>query len=71
MNTLAKPMHGEDLARAKARDFQVIYTCSFPLFLMVALVLRILPKDGPGRRPGVIAEARSMANTIIPFAFMH
>ena len=71
MTSVTEEMTPRPLRQAKEQDYRVIFWCSFPLFLIVALVLRLLPWDGTGRRPGVIAEARSMANTIIPFAFMH
>ncbi|MEL6478944.1 MAG: hypothetical protein AAFR17_16555 [Pseudomonadota bacterium] len=71
MTSVTEGLTPRPLSRAKERDYRVIFYCSFPLFLAVALVMRLLPWDGAGRRPGVLSEARSMANTIIPFAFMH
>lgn len=75
MATIAEP--GLSLARQgkdDAREFRLIFAVSFPVFLVAALVARLLPWHGRGapaaRRPSIIEEARIAANTSIPFAFM-
>ncbi|MCL5778590.1 hypothetical protein M1105_16555 [Limibaculum sp. FT325] len=65
------------LARAKARDFRVMFWASLPAFLVVALAKRLIPGREPFHsvhetpRRGIVADAVHMANTFIPFAFMH
>jgi len=62
------------LARAKARDYAAIFWTSYPLFLVVALIARLEPGGEtwcPRHGLNVFKDAREMAHTIIPFAFMH
>ena len=57
-------------------SFRRIYAVSFPLFLVAALASRVFapPPRGlfglPGMRRSILDEARALANTTIPFAFM-
>lgn len=61
---------------AEAREFRVALRLGFAVFLILALVSRLLPQrwrllpgtGGAGR--SVVAEAREAANTVIPLAFM-
>lgn len=65
------------LSRAKARDYQVMFWASLPAFLVVAGAKRLIPASEAfhsvheAPRRGVVADAVHMANTFIPFAFMH
>lgn len=60
----------------EARQFRVLYMAFFFIFLMVALVGRVLPDkwrpwagDAFAKR-SVIGEAKAAANTILPYVFM-
>ena len=69
----------EDLAIANTREerqFRRLYMAFFVIFLMVALVGRVLPEkwrpwsgDAVAKR-SVIGEAKAAANTILPYVFM-
>lgn len=70
---------GGSLSRARreeAWDFRLIFATSFAIFLVAAVVGRLLPwrwSPRPAGRAGsksVIAEARATTNTFVPFAFM-
>ena len=55
------------------RTFQLLFLCSFPVFLAVALSARVLPgaksSDDPGARRGsLLAEAASVARSTIAIA---
>jgi hypothetical protein len=59
--------------REEAREFRLLYLLSFAIFLVAAVVARLLPWRE--RRPGqpsrsIVAEARAAANTFVPLAFM-
>jgi len=55
----------------EAKEFQLIFLATFPLFLVAGLVKRALsPRRDSSQRKSVFAEARAAANTCIPFAFM-
>lgn len=62
--------------REEAWDFRLIFATSFAIFLVAAVVGRLLPwrwSPRPAGRAGsrsVIAEARATTNTFVPFAFM-
>lgn len=66
------------LRRRKAdhREFRLIFAATFALFLILALIGRLMPRDrrplgaaaGPAR--SVWGEARAAAYATIPFAFM-
>ena len=72
MNTARKA------ARTRSRsslEYGVYYAASFLIFLPVVLVNRLLPKGlrllaDDGERRSVLAEAKGMANTVVPFVFM-
>ncbi len=69
----------ESLSRLRAeeeREFRVLIMVSFAIFLVIAVVSRLLPPRwrvfapaAEGRR-SVFQEARTAAYTTIPFAFM-
>ncbi len=58
--------------RGEQLEYRLIVAMTFPVFLAVAIVKSILrigrPASGPRR--SLIEEARTAANTTIPFAFM-
>lgn len=58
--------------RGEQLEYRLIVAMTFPVFLGVAVVKSILrlgrPASGPRR--SLIEEARTAANTTIPFAFM-
>ncbi|UMY20252.1 hypothetical protein [Methylobacterium organophilum] len=58
---------------AEAFQFRLILAATYPFFLAAALLQRLLPQRGPrypAPRRSVFAEARAMAVSAIPFAFM-
>ena len=70
------PVSLTKLRREKARAFRLMLALAFVYFLIVALVARLLPRAWRpslppmnGRR-SVIGEARALAGTFVPFAFM-
>ena len=62
--------------KEEAIEFRLIFMVSFAIFLLVATFARLLPRDwrpypaGPEGYASVFDEARSAANTFVPFAFM-
>ncbi|MEO1089941.1 MAG: hypothetical protein AAFX81_04880 [Pseudomonadota bacterium] len=65
------------LRRDKAREFRLILAVAFLYFLVVSVVARLLPQalrpalpDGGNRRRSVIGDAKALAGTFVPFAFM-
>ncbi len=74
-------MVGSSSAPARARrgevsEFRLIFMVSFAIFLLVALVERILPPSWrphvlpPGSSKSIFGEARAAAHTFVPLAFM-
>ncbi len=63
-------------AEREEKQFRRIFVVSVFLFLVVAVVARLLPSSwrpwgaGPNGRRSVIEEAKAAANKSIPFAFM-
>jgi hypothetical protein len=57
----------------EAREFRLIFAVCFAVFLVAALVARLLAPFGAraaGPRRSIIDEARTAAQTSLPFAFM-
>ncbi len=60
----------------EAIQFRIILAATYPFFLAAALVQRVLPGRTPPRRGlpvmrrSVFGEAKAMAVSAIPFAFM-
>jgi len=58
------------------RQYQRIYMLCFAVFLVVALVCRVLPRawrpfsQAGGQRLSVIDEVRNAVSTVLPFVFM-
>jgi hypothetical protein len=61
---------------AEAFQFRLILAATYPFFLVAALIQRLLPSRSSGRsglpvtRRSVFGEAKAMAVSAIPFAFM-
>ncbi|KMO33772.1 hypothetical protein ACQVP2_01745 [Methylobacterium aquaticum] len=59
-------------SRSEAVQFRAILAATYPVFVVAALLQRLRP--GPaapiGPRRSVFGEARAMALSAIPFAFM-
>ena len=63
------------LRKEEAVEFRLFYAVSFGIFLVAAMLARILPREWrpyPLGRAGrsILGEARTAANEIVPFAFM-
>ena len=64
------------LLQCEERDYRRVYLASFLLFLVVALIRRVVPgharlfRSADGTRKSVLAEAREAAHATIGFAFM-
>lgn len=62
--------------REEAIEFRLILLASFAIFLVAALVTRVLPGGWRPLLPGsegqlsIIGEAKAAAHTFAPFAFM-
>ena len=62
--------------RVEAGEFRLIFLASFAIFLMVAVIERVLPSSWRSHALGhdggksIFGEARSAAHTFVPFAFM-
>lgn len=61
--------------KGETREFRLMFLVCFAVFLVAAIVGRLLPSRGRSDRPGrrrrsILEEARAAATTSIPFAFM-
>lgn len=62
--------------RGEVGEFRLIFMISFAIFLMVAVIERVLPSSwrshalGPDGGKSIFGEARAAAHTFVPFAFM-
>jgi hypothetical protein len=65
-----------DLVAKERRQFRLIFGVVFMVFLATSLIARILPRrlrpwaQAGERRQSFVAEARAIANTVVPFAFL-
>ncbi len=63
-------------ASTPTREARFLFVVSFTIFLVIAAVTRLLPRNrrpwpfGPGTDRSLFKEARAIANTVIPFAYM-
>lgn len=68
--------HTGSLFRAERQEYRLIYALSFPLFLAVSLISRLLPPRlrplpfEPGSYFAVLSDARATAHSVLPYAFM-
>ncbi len=64
------------LLQTEERNYRRVYLASFVLFLLVAMVMRLVPgharliRAADGARKSILAEARETAHATIGFAFM-
>ncbi|AWB24671.1 hypothetical protein DA075_03975 [Methylobacterium currus] len=68
---MSRPFVTVSRSRSEAVQFRAILAATYPVFLVAALLQRLRP--GPaalGPRRSVFGEARAMALSAIPFAFM-
>src|SRR3954452_21979805 len=62
--------------REEAGEYRLIFMVSFAIFLMVAVIERVLPTNwrshaiGQDSGKSIFGEAKSAALTFVPFAFM-
>ncbi|MCE4225989.1 hypothetical protein HCU64_19750 [Methylobacterium sp. C25] len=73
---MQRSMSSPSRQHAEALQFRLILAATYPFFLAAALIQRLLPSRS-SRRPGmpvvrrsVFGEAKAMAVSAIPFAFM-
>lgn len=65
------------LFSSERREYRLIYFATFPLFLVVAALSRLLPtgvRSLTTQREGlssILSEARATAHSVLPHAFMH
>jgi len=73
---MAIKINNESLRARNSIEFRVIFATTFAVFLVGALVSRLLPwhwqvgRAETARRISVIAEAKAAANVFVPIAFM-
>ena len=64
------------LLAQERRQYRLIFGVAFVVFLVIALIARILPgrlrpwAPARNRHLSFVAEARAVTNTVIPFAFL-
>jgi hypothetical protein len=70
--TTLNPVSGAD----ERRQYRLIFGFAFLVFLTITLLARLLPRrlrpwspEG-GRRMSLVAEARAITDTVLPFAFL-
>ena len=66
--TMSRSFFTVSRSRSDAVQFRAFLAATYPVFLAAALVQRLRPAAGPRR--SVFVEARAMALSAIPFAFM-
>ena len=68
--------HPVSLFQSERQEYRLIYALSFPLFLGVSLLSRLVPAKlrpipfAHGSFFAVVADARATAHSILPYAFM-
>lgn len=68
---MSRPFVTVSRSRSEAVQFRAILAATYPVFLVAALLQRLRPGPGAlGPRRSVFGEARAMALSAIPFAFM-
>ncbi|CAO4166736.1 hypothetical protein [Methylorubrum populi] len=73
---LQRSMPAPSRLHSEAIQFRIILAATYPFFLIAALVQRLTPTGRPRRRSllqerrSVFGEAKAMAVSAIPFAFM-
>lgn len=73
---MSRPFVTVSRSRSEAVQFRAILAATYPVFLVAALLQRLRPRFAEDRaahagpRRSVFGEARAMALSAIPFAFM-
>ncbi|MFJ7436432.1 hypothetical protein ACIQW5_02105 [Methylorubrum thiocyanatum] len=72
---MQRSMPAASRLHSEAIQFRIILAATYPFFLAAAMVQRIRPGQAPRRslpavRRSVFGEAKAMAVSAIPFAFM-
>ncbi len=61
--------------RQESIEYRSLMVLAFLLFLAIATVSRLVPKEwrplATGQSESIIAEAKRTAHTVVPFAFMN
>lgn len=59
--------------RRDEREYRWVFWCAYPIFLVAAIIARLIPgtKDKAKPKQSVFREAYAAANSTIPFAFMN
>ncbi|WP_298953425.1 hypothetical protein [uncultured Methylobacterium sp.] len=65
-----RPFVAVSRSRSEAVQFRTILAATYPVFLVAAVVQRLRPGAAALPRRSVFGEARAMALSAIPFAFM-
>lgn len=65
-----------DHLRDKDRDAMIAYEALiYPVFLVIAMLRRVLPRSGSkarmGARPSAFAEAADLTRSVVPWFFVH
>lgn len=69
--TMSRSFFTVSRSRSEAVQFRAFLTATYPVFLVAALLQRLRPgAPAAGPRRSVFVEARAMALSAIPFAFM-
>ncbi|AWN45741.1 hypothetical protein DK419_04935 [Methylobacterium terrae] len=68
---MSRPFVTVSRSRSEAVQFRAILAATYPVFLVAAILQRLRPgAPVPVPRRSVFGEARAMALSAIPFAFM-
>ncbi len=68
--------HGLSHFRAERQEYRILFAVTYPIFLAVALVSRLMPARlrpaacGDGGVLAVFRDAKAAAKSVLPFAFM-
>ena len=58
------------LRKEDESEFRRLVFATYPVFLIAALVMWVLPRSGDQPRRSVFADAKALAYSTLPFAFM-
>ncbi|MER2248403.1 hypothetical protein ABS772_00620 [Methylorubrum podarium] len=72
---MQRSMPASSRLHSEAIQFRIILAATYPFFLAAAIVQRVLPRQAQRRglppvRRSIFGEAKAMAVSAIPFAFM-
>jgi hypothetical protein len=75
LNTGASALASEQVRRSDRRDYRLLHALAVSCFFVVSLATRLLPRGlrpfacADGSSESCLAEARRMADAVIPYAF--